>query len=285
MYPTISELNAHLKKEKSQRKSSKQVEAAERNAQLIIGGRGCWNGVFQSTLLKEFALINSYVVTSFVDLLRLIRNILEHSHENPNAMLAQFGIKQPGPEEIFQHFFTVLPFFYLQSSVCYHKFLENRSDNTSKIYMTTYEKYCYFLMAQCLEKGELLPMRQYSFVNVQFHSIVTEISQEVKKPVPRTVLSMMDILPSIIETITVTWPSFPLEQIAITYEGELIQNPFATCLKTSSSVAEIVLDINDNERVLEKIRFLDGASVHFHKPELQILLDDNPEVNAVTSHV
>lgn len=144
--------------------------------------------------------------------------------------------------------------------------------------MTTYEKYCYFLMAQCLEKGELLPMRQYSFVNVQFHSIVTEISQEVKKPVPRTVLSMMDILPSIIETITVTWPSFPLEQIAITYEGELIQNPFATCLKTSSSVAEIVLDINDNERVLEKIRFLDGASVHFHKPELQILLDDNPEV-------
>ena len=94
----LIELSALLKREKSQRKNSKMVTEAEENAPLVIGGCGTWTHSLHPQFLKEFAVSNLYNVSSYADLLRIIRNTIEHCHENPNAMTAQLGVTHPDPE-------------------------------------------------------------------------------------------------------------------------------------------------------------------------------------------
>ena len=64
--------------------------------------------------MHEFGLgFNNYDITSFVDLLRLIRNVLQHGQENPKSMAALTGIKNPSSEAVFAFFQIHFPFFLL----------------------------------------------------------------------------------------------------------------------------------------------------------------------------
>ena len=79
----MEELNAYLKQIKCEKGSQKRenaladLEKVEINSPLVIGGMGAWTQKFSAELLDEFASNNGYGydITTFADLLRMIRNI------------------------------------------------------------------------------------------------------------------------------------------------------------------------------------------------------------------
>ena len=133
----LSELNASFKMQKK----GKKVEDAEKNAALVIGGAGAWNRKIDETVMEEFGTgMNNHDITSFVDLLRFVRNILQHGHENTTSMVAMCGEVKPSPEKILEYFMTRFPFFYPHSCLCFYQD-EDQPEEMSKLYLSTVQEF------------------------------------------------------------------------------------------------------------------------------------------------
>ena len=135
----LGELNSCFKELKPNKDAKTQeiLNAAEENAWLVIGQQGSWNKLFHVELLKSFALTGGgYKITSFVDLLRVIRNILQHHQENPKAITTAFDLPtMPSIQRVLQLFLDQFPYLYPHAYCCYHELFNEKqlADNQSHI--------------------------------------------------------------------------------------------------------------------------------------------------------
>ena len=114
--------------------------------------------------------MHPYNICSYVDLLRIIRNIFAHSHENPAAMKAQFGLDQPSPDDIFITLSKQFPYFYLHSWFCFTSLFKQRQQAHSKVFAKTYQDYEDKMCQRGLSEGTLASLQENSNVVVHFSS-------------------------------------------------------------------------------------------------------------------
>ena len=250
----LEELNAFLKLQKCEKSkkgkgnhSLKVLEDVERNSALIIGGEGAWNVKFASEVLNDFASNNGYGynLTSFADLLRIIRNIFQHGHECPEAMLPTFGTTKPSPTQIMNNFFNHFPFLYTHSVSCFEKLFDERQDSVPKLYVEIYDKFESAVCAWGLQDGTIRPLKEKSIIKVSFESATEDAVEQIVTLEGQTcscVDVFRDIIPVIIEKANELWKEIPLETLIIRSCSKSIQVSKATISHLPST--EMVRPLN-----------------------------------------
>ena len=227
----LEELNSFVKKLNSEQSKKARIalakarEKLERNSPLVIGGKGAWNVGFMADIVDDFASKRGrgYDIISFADLLRIIRNIFQHGHENPKCMLAAFGKANPSYMEMMEKFHSLFPFLYLHSLNCFSNLVEGRS--VPKLYLDTYDKFETELCNRGLANYAVLPLKMDSKITLSFESANADAVTEDIVLEGRTrscVDFFIDIFPLVIKTLTRLWPYVPAESLIIRCRGKTI---------------------------------------------------------------
>ena len=237
----LEELNAFLKQIKCERNKkinlspSKPLQEAEKNARLVIGGGGAWNVLLNEKLLHEFAANKGYGynLVSYADLLRIIRNIFQHGHEEPETMLAAFGTENPSPTQMMRHFCQLFPFFFPHSVSCFAKCFERRPDSVPELYVRIYDQLEEAICARGIADGMLKPMKKRSNFTLRFESLREKVVEEVfevdNAKTPSSCLDVfVDVVPKLMEKSAELWQDvLPETLIIVTSRGKALNIPKA----------------------------------------------------------
>ena len=237
----LEELNAFIKQLKCEKsKNVKVLEEVERNSSLSIGGEGLWNVKLAREIQDEFAINNgnSYDLVSFADLLRIIRNIFQHGHECPKAMLAAFGTKHPSPTQMMSKFFDQFPFFYLHSLSCFTKMFESRPDSVTQLYIDVYVRFETTLCNRGLVDGTIRSLKEHSVIKVSFESATEDAVEHVINIHGKTrscVDVFVDLIPKISKKALELWRDVSLDSLVIRSCGKDIKVPNAATPESQPS--------------------------------------------------
>ena len=220
----LEELNCfikNLKGETSKRARIAQAKAREkleRNSPLVIGGKGAWNVGVMADILSDFASNGGrrYDIVTFADLLRIIRNIFQHGHENPKAMLAAFGRANPSAMEMMEKFHALFPFLYLHSLSCFTELVDQRS--VPKLYLDIFDKFETELCNRGMADGSILPLKRDSKIILSFESADLDATKAEIVLEGRThscVDFYVDVFPQLLKMSTRLWPDVPSESLLV----------------------------------------------------------------------
>ena len=248
----LEELNAFLKQEKCDRNMKKNVppskalEAVETNARLVIGGEGAWNVHFTEEVMQAFAANNGhgYNIVSFADLLRIIRNIFQHGHEEPKAMLSIFRTTNPSPTQMMIQFFQLLPFFYLHALSCFEKFLGPRQDSVPELYVKIYDLVETVICVRGMANMSLKPLKKSAAFTIQFesptddtHVEVVDVKDDMDGKIMSCIDVFVDVVPKLILKSAKLWSEIPVESLIVRSCGKTIDiNKTTIAISTGSAV-------------------------------------------------
>ena len=223
----LEELNALLKQEKCERAKKKRkgtaddvLDKVEVNAPLVIGGRGSWNVIFAPELIEDFASNNGYGydIVKYADLLRIIRNIFQHGHENPNAMLAAFGTPNPAPTQMMHTFFGHFQFVYMHSLSWFDKLFEPRPDGVPKLYIETYDKFENTVCNRGITNGTIKPLKTEGVITLRFESANEDAVEETIVLLANThscVDFYVDVIPRLVLKSSQLWKDISSDSLVI----------------------------------------------------------------------
>ena len=204
----------------------------------------------------------------------MIRNILEHSHENPKAMKAQCKKEQPFPEDIFLCLSEHLPVFYLHSLYCYNIFFQHREMSMPTIFLDTFKELEAFWCQEGLAQESLLPLQQQSCVTISFRSLSGINEKVLQQTHTLSIISLKDVFPQILEELSKIWPAVTLNSLVFTCHWGNISNLLATT--PSNDASQKCVD----SAVLDSIKILEGTTIYVQKPEVMIQINDQVQLSA-----
>ena len=242
----LEELSAFLKQQKSEMNKKgrvngfkKVLEDVESNSRLVIGGKGAWNLLFPPEILDEFASNNGYGydLISYADLLRIVRNIFQHGHECPQAMLAAFGIPKPSPVRMMKRVFGYFPFLYLHTVSCFSKLFPSRLDSVPQSYVNMYDKFETMACALGIAEGTIKPLKSSSTINVQFESATEDVVQHIVNLTGKTrsFINFSVIAPEITQQAAKLWQNVQLDSLIVQIGDKAIKLSKATSHSSSTN--------------------------------------------------
>ena len=278
----LGELNGHFKDLKLSKEAGKnsKLEKAEENAWLVTGQKGAWNIHFDKEILKKFALTGGgYVITSFVDLLRVIRNILQHLQENPEAVMAAFGTSHmPSVQVVLQKYLKIFPHLYPHSFCCYYELFNVDDLPTYQHFIQSYQA----IESQLKERNIVgsSNMKQKSKFTIKFSSIhsppVTYDAPDSIKAVRSLKSSMCldDIIDDVKSRFSSLWPDILPHEVIVKVNDEFIKNPFSDHKQGKSAKAPQKSNSGAPEKAVSASRckehLLEGYSVEILRPDIKV---------------
>ena len=259
----LSELNALFKGAKNNKAMKWIFSEAETRAYLVIGGLGAWNKNIDKTVMEEYGLgRNIHNITTYVDLLRMIRNILQHGHENPASMLAICGKPKPSVQEILLYFLSLFPFFYPHSFLCFFKFFDKeRTEQLPGRYLSAYEQLEQAVCNHKSQLGMLAPLQSESQVTIKYASLDGCTEQHVHFEKLHSSIPFTDVSREIIQMVNDADEGVCIRSLIVKCNGKVILNPFQE-------------DVSDNEDSVTSLKtnlcIPEGSTLEVMKPEIKI---------------
>ena len=261
----LSELNGLIKKLKKNEKNMSQFKVkAAKNGRLVIGGQGAWNKLLEPVVMEEFGLDrNNHDITSFVSLLRIIRNILQHP-EAKDTMMAICGKLEPNSEEILVPLLQRFPWFYPHSLFSLHRHIDHQpSRPLPSLFTSCYSEFEDLVCEYGIQRQALQPLQTKSYYTVQYDCVVGSESQQlVALDNPQSCIypNEGDIARTMAMLREKAGDSgtLPLGKHVIKFNGKVQKEPFA--LKNKS--------LGDQGK--PQVSVPEGTVVAVMKPEIQI---------------
>ena len=278
----LSELNALFKANKNNPTAKKTLVEAEENSPLVIGGRGSWNKNLDNTIMEDYGLgVNNHDLTSYVDQLRMIRNILQHPHENPKSMRVICGKENPNAEEVLNYFLDKFPFFYPHSYHCAYRFMDGeRAKMLPKSYFAIYREFESFVCQDGTDRKLLEPLRENGHIKVEFHALDEAESWQIPCKGVKSSVDLKEILSEMKEHLAKKSVNLFDRNLVMKYRGELIHNPLVDEAKASNekgiqnmpSQVEIMpcTKLGD-KKMISRLCVPEGSTLQILKPEIRIL--------------
>ena len=259
----LSELNGFIKKLKNKKMKEFQEKAAK-NSPLIIGGQGAWNKLFEPVVLEEFGLgINNHDITSFVSLLRIIRNILQHP-ESKNSMLAICGNSEPSTEEVLTPLLQRFPWFYPHALYCLHTHFEHQpSKPIPELMLSCYQP---FEDLVC-QRQNPQPLQENGIIILQYESLHGCARERlVALRVPKSCVVLSDLEPQVAELTNQLRSKLdaddeiPITEHIFKCKAKTMKQPFAPTFGCKKSM----------EEGQEKVMVPEGSLIQILKPEVRV---------------
>ena len=292
----LGELNGHFKDLKLSKEAGKKRkwEKAEENAWLVTGQKGAWNVQFNKEILKAYALKGGgYVITSFIDLLRVIRNILQHLLENPESVMAAVGTSHmPSVQVVLQNYLKTFPHLYPHTFCCFHELFQVEDFPTHQHFIRSYQVIESHLNDRNIVGSPGLKQKSEFFIKLlSIHSppISYEAPDNLKSvKMIKSSLCLNDILDDVKSRMSSLWPDILPHEVIFKANDELIKNPFyhlkhiknaKAATKSKSAVPE-----EDTSALKCKEHVLEGYSVEILRPEIKVDVCGTVIVLKITEH-
>ena len=268
----LSELNAFMKQPTSKKVSTLVNKAAE-NVNLIIGGQGAWNKLLDPIIIEDYASgINTRQTDSFLSLLRIIRNIIQHP-EHKNSMLALCGKPEPSLEEILAPLLVTFPWFYPHAWYCASRFFDTeRTQSWAKVFISSYKDFEDYACNHGLANKTLAPLQELSYVTFQYKRFSESQSEQlITSDTPKSCIILNDLRPQIIEMLSKFQIAAgetticPPEELIFRCNERGLMNPFQ-----KMAVKKPELGNFTEEYFQEKMFIPEGSIVQIFKPEIQM---------------
>ena len=259
----------NTKKLKGKTDDEKILEVAEANAWLVIGKTDVWNRLMNEDILRKFTLTQAnYRITSYVDLLRVIRNILQHHKENPEAFLTALNVQSvPTLQEVLAYFLRIFPHVYPHSFLCFHMHFNNEDSDQHEMYIKSYQKIQNYLTRQMMSQDASRGLKQTSEFFICLHSIHSDphclqVPQDytsvknVKSSMPLT-----EVKPFIVESLARLWPDLDQSKVFIKVANTFIKNFFNQNAPRHQE---------EDSNAKSNVSILEGHCVQVLKPDIKI---------------
>ena len=272
------------------------------NASLVIGGKGAWNKLIDPIIIEEYGTgINTQNIVSYLSLLRIIRNIIQHP-EHLDSMMALCGKAEPSAEEILAPFLLTFPWFYPHSYYCASQLFDSgRTQAWSRIFLASFKEFEDFVCSQGLANQSIAPLQTQSFLAFEYEcSDETQSAHLVALDSPRSCVVFNNLRSQIAEMMMRLQATAgetnqpPLDQLIFRYNGRELKNPFwvpkaikshqAGAQEAANRVRDEVVSpskrstwTQTSKNDIEKDIFLpEGVGIQILKPEVQMYF---PQLN------
>ena len=245
------------------------IKKAEANTWLVMGKTDAWNKIIHEEILKKFALtLANYKITSYIDLLRMIRNILQHHKENPEAFMIALNVESaPTIQEVLAYFLNLFPHFYPHSFCCFFESFNKDEYAGHEKYIRSYQK-IENLANQMMSQNVPKHLKQKSEFFVCFQSVhlaphwlsVPENYASVKNV--KSSIALSEIKPFIEESLTMLWPDLHPSEFLVKVDGDFINNFFT---KDAPSKQE-----DEDTFTKSATSILEGHCVQVLRPEIKV---------------